>query len=201
MCEISRPLRRQSCVCRSSACWTWAQHQFFDPLNQETLHDASHVKLKSQLVNTLKLDLNEKTRFPACQGTFHRHVRSCPSPGPRLGTRAGHHFFARSQTHSQTHLFSQPPCLPYLPLKSDPRFPNFYIFYTSFTGPTVTIVTSDFNFAGSSRWRMACRATEPFTLRRSLTTEGVMSLAWQNREPPLGCWPGLTLEWHKEWQK
>lgn len=30
----------------------------------------------------------------------------------------------------------------------------------------------------SSKWRMACRATDPFTLRRSLTTEGVISLAW-----------------------
>lgn len=30
----------------------------------------------------------------------------------------------------------------------------------------------------SSKWRMACRATEPFTLRRSLTTEGVISLAY-----------------------
>ena len=31
----------------------------------------------------------------------------------------------------------------------------------------------------SSRCRMACRATEPFTFRRSLTTEGVISLACQ----------------------
>lgn len=31
----------------------------------------------------------------------------------------------------------------------------------------------------SSKCRMACRATDPFTFKRSLTTEGVMSLAFQ----------------------
>ena len=82
-----------------------------------------------------------------------------------------------------------------LPSLSSKKWPPGFYPFTSIihllqdiTGPTVTIVTSDFNLTGSSRWRMACRATEPFTLRRSLTTEGVMSLAWPVREPPLGCW-------------
>ena len=37
----------------------------------------------------------------------------------------------------------------------------------------------------ASRWRMACRATEPFTFSLSLTTEGVMSRACA-KPPVLG---------------
>ena len=34
----------------------------------------------------------------------------------------------------------------------------------------------------SPKCRMACRATDPFTFKRSLTTEGVISLAWVHQE-------------------